>query len=228
CRLRSAIAERAYTNKFLGTVTVINRSQQSRPVSCPGEQSILEFVDGRLAAERIAYLEQHLATCETCQELLAASATTASAAPSLRDGSLKVESRIGADATFAQGTHIGRYTIMGLVGRGGMSDVYAAYDPELNRKIALKFIRDDPAGPHRAAAGRLRLLREAKAIARLSHPNVVVVHDAGAIGDRVFIAMEFIEGETLAERLGGRPHAWEEVKHTFLAAGRGLAAAHAA
>ena len=72
------------------------------------------------------------------------------------------------------------------------------------------------------------MLKEAKAIARLTHPNVVVVHDAGTIDDRVFIAMEFVEGQTLGAWLGGKPRAWAEIREIVLGAGRGLAAAHAA
>ena len=109
-----------------------------------------------------------------------------------------------------------------------MGDVYAAYDPELDRKIALKLLNDGGAASDSQARSRGRLLKEAKAIARLTHPNVVVVHDAGTIDDRVFIAMEFVEGQTLAAWLGGKPRAWTEIRAVFLAAGRGLAAAHAA
>ena len=128
----------------------------------------------------------------------------------------------------SRGATVGRYVVLGLVGRGGMGEVYAAYDPELDRKIALKLLNDGGAASESQARSRGRLLQEAKAIARLSHPNVVVVHDAGTFDDRVFIAMEFVEGQTLAAWLGGKPRAWAEILEVFLAAGRGLAAAHAA
>ena len=118
--------------------------------------------------------------------------------------------------------------ILGLVGRGGMGDVYAAYDPELDRKIALKLLNGGRSGSGSPAPSRGRLLKEAKSIARLTHPNVIVVHDAGTIDDRVFIAMEFVEGQTLATWLGGKPRTWSEVREIFLSAGRGLAAAHTA
>ena len=131
------------------------------------------------------------------------------------------------------GATVGRYVILNLVGRGGMGEVYAAYDPQLDRKIALKLLHETAAREAAARTARERLLREAKAIARLSHPNVVVVHDAGAIddpvhGDRVFLAMEFIEGETLAAWLAAAPRAWREIRDVFAAAGEGLAAAHEA
>jgi tetratricopeptide (TPR) repeat protein len=107
-----------------------------------------------------------------------------------------------------------------------MGEVYAAYDPELDRKIALKILHaGEEAGDERS---RGRLLREAKAIAKLRHPNVVVVHDAGTVDDRVFLAMEHVEGQTLAAWLAERPRTRREIVDVFVAAGRGLAAAHAA
>src|SRR5579871_1816494 len=127
----------------------------------------------------------------------------------------------------AKGAAIGRYVVLGLLGRGGMGEVYAAYDPELDRKIAVKLLRNRGAGPS-DPDGRTRLLREAQAIARLSHPNVVVVYDVGTFRDSVFIAMEFVEGNTLGYWLQAAPRRWREVLDVYLAAGRGLVAAHAA
>jgi len=200
---------------------------------CPDETTLVAFLEGRLAAEAVAQVDAHLATCAACRDLVAAAAPAV-----LADGSRLVAA--GASLATAapgpaapagllpRGATVGRYVLLGLVGRGGMGDVYAAYDPELDRKIALKLLNDGGAATGSQARSRGRLLKEAKAIARLSHPNVVVVHDAGTIGDRVFIAMEFVDGQTLAGWLGGRPRAWAEIRTVFLAAGRGLAAAHAA
>ena len=86
--------------------------------------------------------------------------------------------------SLSKGASIGRYIILGVLGRGGMGEVYAAYDPELNRKIAIKLLR--ARADAATAGGRTRLLREAQAIARLSHPNVVVVYDVGTFQDTVF------------------------------------------
>ena len=108
-----------------------------------------------------------------------------------------------------------------------MGEVYAAYDPELNRKVAIKLVVATDAA-NATAKGRVRLLREAQAIARVSNPNVVVVHDVGTFGDAVFIAMEFVEGGTLRNWLQARKRDWREILDVFIAAGRGLAAAHAA
>ena len=78
-------------------------------------------------------------------------------------------------APLTRGSSIGRYVVLGLVGRGGMGEVYAAYDPELDRKVAVKLLRVKPGNGVSLTEGRQRTLREAQAIARLSHPNVVVV-----------------------------------------------------
>jgi TolB-like protein/Tfp pilus assembly protein PilF len=108
-----------------------------------------------------------------------------------------------------------------------MGVVYAARDRQLDRVVALKMLRavtpgDDPASQQQ------RVLREARAMARLAHPNVVAVHDVGVLDGLVFVAMEFVEGDSLSTWLRASPRGWPEVLAVFLAAGRGLAAAHAA
>jgi eukaryotic-like serine/threonine-protein kinase len=131
----------------------------------------------------------------------------------------------GSAEALDRGATVGRYVVLDRIGSGGMGVVYAAYDPELDRRVAIKLLRPDRFS---SEAGRLRLLREAQALARLTHPNVVAVHDAGTFGGRVFVAMELVEGETLREWLKAGPRSWREVLDRFLPAGRGLAAAHAA
>ncbi|HMC94691.1 MAG TPA: serine/threonine-protein kinase, partial [Polyangia bacterium] len=116
--------------------------------------------------------------------------------------------------------------MLGLVGRGGMGEVYAAYDPELDRKVAVKLLRVKPGNGVSLTEGRQRTLREAQAIARLSHPNVVVVYDVGTFRDQVFIAMEFVEGNTVTYWLQSQPRSWQEILKVFRAAGKGLTAAH--
>ena len=125
----------------------------------------------------------------------------------------------------ARGDALGRYVVLDRVGAGAMGLVYAAYDPRLDRRVALKLLHARPEleeGSRRAQ----RLLREAQAMAQLTHPNVVTVHDVGTEGGRVFLAMEYVQGETLTRWLA-RPRHWREVIEVFVAAGRGLAAAHA-
>ncbi len=125
-----------------------------------------------------------------------------------------------------RGASLGRYVVLEHVATGGMGAVYAAYDPQLDRRVALKVIR-----PRRGTAvsqrARDRLKAEAQALARLNHPNVVSVHDVAAEGDRVFVAMEFVEGQELGAWLR-TPRTWQETLDLFLAAARGLAAAHGA
>ncbi|HEY2732287.1 MAG TPA: serine/threonine-protein kinase, partial [Polyangia bacterium] len=128
-----------------------------------------------------------------------------------------------------RGGMIGRYIVLGLLGKGGMGVVYSAYDPELDRKVALKLLRV----AHRKKgedldAKRTRLLREAKAIARLSHPAVVVVYDVGTFQDQVFIAMELVDGMTAIRWRATRNPSWKEVLRVFIEAGEGIQAAHAA
>jgi tetratricopeptide (TPR) repeat protein/predicted Ser/Thr protein kinase len=133
----------------------------------------------------------------------------------------------GAPALHDTGARVGRYVVLSVVGRGGMGVVYAAYDPELDRKVALKLLRPGTGSSGRTLDHHARLLREAQALARVSHPNVVVVHDVGSVDDEVFVAMEFVEGESL-DRWRARGRSWREVLDVFIKAGRGLAAAHAA
>src|SRR6478735_2404170 len=92
-----------------------------------------------------------------------------------------------------RGAIIGRYLILGLVGRGGMGEGYAAYDPELDRKVAVKLLRVKAGNGDTRTEGRQRTLREAQASVRLSHTNVVVAYDAGTFEDKLGIAMEFVD-----------------------------------
>ena len=118
---------------------------------------------------------------------------------------------------------IGRFRVLSPLGAGGMSVVYGAYDERLDRRVAVKLLKGRGSPDSQA-----RLLREAQAMARLSHPNVVAVHEAGLWEDQVFIAMEFVKGQDLRAWLVQEPRAWPEVVEVFRAAGLGLAAAHQA
>jgi tetratricopeptide (TPR) repeat protein len=195
-------------------------------VECLDDDAVLAFVDGRLSGPDRAAAEHHLANCLSCSDLIAAAAGGDPARLAMSQ-SERGAARL---AGLARGATVGRYVILDVVGRGGMGEVYAAYDPQLDRKVALKLLHDQPgaAGGGAARAARERLLREAKVIARLSHPNVVVVHDAGEIDERVFLAMEFVEGQTLGAWLAAAPRGWRAIREVFLAAGEALAAAHEA
>jgi tetratricopeptide (TPR) repeat protein len=124
------------------------------------------------------------------------------------------------------GWHIGRYVVTRRIGMGAMGEVFAARDPRLERQVAIKLLRDDlPMVENKPL--RQRLEREAQALARLSHPNVVGVHDLGDYRGGLFIAMDLIEGQTLTQWME-QAHPWGEVQRIFLMAGEGLAAAHRA
>jgi formylglycine-generating enzyme required for sulfatase activity len=131
----------------------------------------------------------------------------------------------GAAPVFAPAARVGRFVMLEEIGAGAMGVVHAAYDPELDRRVALKFLRpqdDDEQQTRRQE----RMLREAKAIARLSHPNVVGIFEVGVHQGQVFMAMEYLARGTLGAwlRAGKRP--WSDVLRMFVEVGRGLRAAH--
>ena len=126
-----------------------------------------------------------------------------------------------------RGANLGRYTVLERIGAGGMGVVYGAFDPQLDRKVALKIMHPNSNRRRGGTGGRSRLLREAQAMAKLSHPNVITVHDVGTFGERVFVAMEFIDGGTVRDWQRQQHRDWPEIIEAFVKAGRGLAAAHA-
>src|SRR5438105_1836645 len=113
------------------------------------------------------------------------------------------------------GATLGRYVVLSLLGSGGMGSVYSAYDPTLDRRVAGKLVRGDITDPSELALTRSRLLREAQAMARLSHPNIITVHDVGIVDEQVFVAMEFIQGGTLRQWLCEREHPVAQVLEIF-------------
>ncbi|HWB79314.1 MAG TPA: serine/threonine-protein kinase, partial [Nannocystaceae bacterium] len=132
-------------------------------------------------------------------------------------------SDVAAEQGLARGGVVGRYIVLEKVGAGGMGVVYAAYDPDLDRRVALKIVQPKRLRNPEALG---RMLREAKSLAQLAHPNVVAVHDVGETKGGVFLAMEFVRGQTLSRwRAQSRP-SWRECLAVMIAAGEGLAAAH--
>ncbi|PRQ03261.1 Serine/threonine-protein kinase PK-1 [Enhygromyxa salina] len=127
-------------------------------------------------------------------------------------------------AAAAQPDQIARFVVLRKLGSGGMGVVYAAWDPRLDRRVALKLVRPDRG----SADAHGRLQREAQAMARLSHPNVVSVFDVGSHRGSVWIAMEYVDGVTLRRWLNQETRSWAEIVELFRQAGEGLAAAHAA
>lgn len=134
----------------------------------------------------------------------------------------KPVAKVAATPTAAIPRRLGRYVLLGVLGRGGMGVVHEARDEQVGRKVALKLLHAELGERHAE-----RLLREARALARLSHPNVVQVYEVGRHDEQWFIAMELVTGRTLRDWQRDHP-AWRECVRVYLQAGRGLAAAHAA
>ena len=123
------------------------------------------------------------------------------------------------------GDRAGRFEVTGKLGAGGMGEVYAAYDSQLHRRVALKVMR----GRRHGAAEGAGLQREAQAMARLQHAHVVTVYDVGRLeGGEEFVAMELVDGSSLRQWLAAQERNPREILKVFLGAGRGLAAAHEA
>ena len=211
-------------------------------MDCPEENALVDFLRGELDEATADEIEAHIDDCELCREVVVELARFEPASMELAVTNQSIDPEPVADPTrdparesykvaprLTEGDKVGRYVVLNKVGDGGMGVVYAAYDPELDRKVAIKLLMTSLGGSLDAelAEQRTRLLREAQAMAKLSHPNVITVHDVGEFGDQVFVAMEFIDGCTLTKWLESK-QSWRERLATLLAAGRGLAAAHRA
>lgn len=181
-------------------------------MACLDDNQVLAFVERTLDEQTWRELAQHVDECEACLQLTCAVAATLGevAAPS---------------SGYKRGDQVGRYELIEMIGRGGMGGVYIANDPKLDRKVALKIARTRRFAEPEV---RARLEREAKAMAQITHPNVVAVYDTGTLDDGVFIAMELLGGEELAVWTKKQPRTWDELVRAYIAAGHGLMAAHAA
>src|SRR3954471_10121573 len=197
------------------------------PVECLDDNAVSEFVSGSLPRSALTKVEGHLAGCRDCRALVAALAQDAATDSNVE--TVKHERPSPSQVTELPkrtiGDRVGRYLILSTLGTGGMGVVFSAYDPQLDRKVALKLLRSGIQLATKDAQKRLR--REAQAIAQLSHPNVVGVYDVGTDGDDdLYIAMEFVEGDTLTTWLKKYPRTWRDIIDVFLQAARGLFAAH--
>lgn len=157
----------------------------------------------------------HVDACPECQELLACMVQRTEGEAPRKVANVSSSSNLG-------GRSIGRYRLKSELGAGAMGVVYLAEDPQLHRTVALKIHR------RQDAADADRLLREARSLARLSHPNVIVVHEVDTFEGNVFMAMEFVDGGSLRSWLEEKERATEEILDVFTQAARGLAVAHAA
>ncbi|HEX8821716.1 MAG TPA: protein kinase, partial [Archangium sp.] len=195
---------------------------------CLNEATFTQLLLGELAPAREAEVDGHLDSCPSCRRMVAEAmrANTSGELSSL-ETTVRPGRSPGAEAVLERGTAVGRYLVLEKLAAGGMGVVYAAYDPELDRRVALKLLRATALGLD-AEEGRQHLLREAQAMARVSHPNVVPVYDVGTFDQQVFLAMELVEAQTLRQWMQAAPRTWRQVLALFLDAGQGLAAAHAA
>ncbi len=198
-------------------------------LACEDETTLLKYAGGELQAAEVARVERHLDGCNDCRQLVAAVARDFASQSAVTDpGGASVAtvtdarpSRRALQTGLRAGALIGRYQLLEPLGSGGMGIVWAAYDPQLHRKLALKLIAlraGDEKDP--------RMLREAQAMAQLDHPNVVSVYDAGTWEGGFYIAMELVAGVNLRQWLA-KERSWREIVAAFVTAGRGLGAAHA-
>ena len=192
---------------------------------CPSEDAVDAFAAGRLPVNEQRALEPHLDRCTSCKRRLLRLVTRTSA----RELEPEVTTRLPEQpatptARALHGRRVGRYAILEDVGAGAMGVVYAAYDTLLDRKVALKFLTPRAVTEPPAA----RVLAEAAAMARLSHPNVVTVHDVGEHEGLTYLSMEFVDGVNLATWRKQQPRTIKHIVQVMAAAARGLAAAHAA
>ena len=172
---------------------------------CLDDDIVLGLIEGRLAVPVLADIDDHLDSCATCRDVVAQVARAQTPAHVL-----------------PRGHALGRYVIGDLLGTGAMGRVYSAWEPELDRRVAIKVL---------VAVGedaRERILREAQAMAKLDHPNVVGVHEVGTSDDGVFVAMELVDGETLRAWAAAQPRTWRQVASVLAEIARGLEAVHAA
>ena len=195
------------------------------------ENSLAAFLSAALTPTERASAEAHLDQCPACAQLFA---DVVRLLPSDKDATT-VLTRSTGNASLSDscapppqaGERVGRFLLMDELGAGGMGVVYAAHDPQLDRRVALKILAP-AAGGTTGPASQARLLREAQAMARLSHPNVVPVYEAGTDQGRIFLVMEYVEGVSLRRWLTTGQRTEREILDVFIQAGRGLQAAHAA
>jgi hypothetical protein len=203
-------------------------------MECPDESALQSLLGGAATETANDALWQHIDGCGDCLKVLAAMGhgDTAAARSQIRprsSGGAETSRPDGPADPFvediAPGTRVGRYVVERFLGGGAFGAVYAGVDPELSRPIALKLLKSIAAEARPDAEARLA--REAQAMARVSHPNVVAVFDSGVWNGRVFVAMERVDGADLSAWLKAAPRTVAEIVDVFIAAGRGLAAAHA-
>jgi tetratricopeptide (TPR) repeat protein/tRNA A-37 threonylcarbamoyl transferase component Bud32 len=180
---------------------------------CLSDEEVVSFVERTLDEAERAQAVSHVASCEACRSLVA----------ELARASVPTSEASARRSMTEKAATLGRYVVLEILGRGAMGVVYAAYDPVLDRKVALKVLRDELGRePH----SRERILREARGLAKLSHPNVVPIYDSGTVDGHVFFAMELVRGVTARHWSRVAKRSWRDVVDVYVQATSGLAAAH--
>ncbi len=192
--------------------------------ACPDPSALEAFGRGGLDAATRARIELHLDGCSGCAGTLATLLRLFASDDAQLQSTLAEPAVAHADAS-AVPLQVGRYRLGARIGAGAMGMVHEAVDPELHRRVAIKLLH--PGITVDVELTRARMLREARAMAQLAHANVVAVHDVGRVGEQVFVAMELVDGTTLARWLEQRQRTLPEILAMFVQAGRGLMAAHA-
>jgi eukaryotic-like serine/threonine-protein kinase len=212
--IRQTLLRSASSTAAARTLTDVTTIRAGDAAGCPSEARLAAYLEGIAAGAERDEVERHIDVCADCARLVGEYArSTRTPAPIS-----------AAAATLGIGATIGRYTIEDVLGMGAVGIVYLARDRHLHRQVALKIVLHTLDG-ERAYA---RMLREARALAQLSHPNVVTVYDTGYVGARPYLVLEYVPGRRLDVWLRERPRARDEAGDALLQAGEGLAAAHEA
>jgi eukaryotic-like serine/threonine-protein kinase len=199
--------------------------------SCPSEASLAEYLEQRLSPEEADPIRAHAAQCDRCGMTVAMLGGTEES-----DGATPIDTSLGAFVertelaqAFAVGAVVSHYRILHKVGQGAMGIVYAAHDLQLERRVALKVLLDDRSEAEwsDALSAGGRLLREARSMARLVHPNIATVFEVGIANRHLFLAMQLVDGTTLADWLATSPRR-DRVLSLFVEAARAVGAAHRA
>ena len=213
-----------------------------RAAPCLDPELALAYAVDQLGGVDRDEVERRIDHCPRCRSILAEAArelspprdaTTTSSVATIDERphylrSTAPDDSLDATDPVAPGDRVGRYLVQRTIGRGGMGVVSLARDPDLDRLVVIKLVRPDLASGERDDHLEARLRREAQAMAKLSHPNVVRIFDIGRHGDRVFLALEYIAAPTLDVWLGNQPRTTSEILALAVQAGNGLAAAHRA
>ncbi len=207
-----------YGGEVFGADTPILAS--GKPGGCPDEHAFSALLQGTLDEGERRALHEHLDGCGRCSELMDELGRLLASEPGPREeqparGSEGRGERVG-----------GRYELLRLVGAGGMGAIHEAHDEALGRKVAIKLLRPDLLDPGVRDDCSARLLREARLLAAVHHPNVLAIYDVGIWKDQVFLAIQYVEGTTVRQWIEQEHPSWPRVLDVYLRVGSGLAEAH--